>query len=94
MRKHLGSCINHSHVVDSRPREGDGTVWRRRRCLKCYRRFTTFEIEGEELERLRRLDIFERKLVAFADELQSADAVSTKFITPEVPANLQKPTRQ
>lgn len=88
MRKHLGSCINNSQVVDSRPREDDGTVYRRRKCLKYSRRFTTFEIEADEFERLRRLDVFERKLVAFADELQAADAISTTTIMPEVPTSI------
>jgi transcriptional repressor NrdR len=30
-------------VVDSRPAEGGGTIRRRRQCLSCGRRYTTFE---------------------------------------------------
>ena len=33
-----------SKVTDSRP--GKGTVWRRRECLSCGRRFTTTELVG------------------------------------------------
>lgn len=42
------SC-NHfdSKVVDSRPSEDASTIRRRRECLKCGRRFTTYERLGE-----------------------------------------------
>ncbi len=36
-----------SKVVDSRPSEDDSTIRRRRECLKCGRRFTTYERLGE-----------------------------------------------
>jgi transcriptional repressor NrdR len=37
-------CGNeHDKVVDSRSAEGGGAIRRRRQCLKCGRRFTTFE---------------------------------------------------
>ena len=33
-----------SRVVDSRPTEGNSSIRRRRECLQCQKRFTTFEI--------------------------------------------------
>ena len=36
-----------SKVVDSRPSEDGSTIRRRRECLKCGRRFTTYERLGE-----------------------------------------------
>lgn len=33
-----------SKVVDSRPTEDDGSIRRRRECLACQKRFTTYEI--------------------------------------------------
>ena len=42
------SCGNpESKVVDSRPAEEDAAIRRRRECLKCGRRFTTYERLGE-----------------------------------------------
>lgn len=35
--------FNDSKVVDSRPSEDSGTIRRRRECLSCGKRFTTFE---------------------------------------------------
>ncbi len=32
-----------SRVVDSRPVRGGRAIWRRRECLRCQRRFTTYE---------------------------------------------------
>lgn len=36
-----------SKVVDSRPSDDGGTIRRRRECLKCGRRFTTYERLGD-----------------------------------------------
>jgi len=33
-----------SRVVDSRPTEGNNSIRRRRECLECKRRFTTYEV--------------------------------------------------
>lgn len=33
-----------SKVVDSRPAEDGGSIRRRRECLECHKRFTTFEV--------------------------------------------------
>lgn len=39
-----GACAHTaSQVYDSR-KQGDGSVWRRRRCLGCQERYTTFEV--------------------------------------------------
>ncbi|MBR2461068.1 MAG: transcriptional repressor NrdR [Clostridia bacterium] len=39
-------CIDNSKVVDSRPTE-DYSIRRRRECLECHKRFTTYEIIDE-----------------------------------------------
>ena len=36
-------CYSESKVVDSRPSEDDTTIRRRRECLECGHRFTTYE---------------------------------------------------
>ena len=33
-----------SKVLDSRPAEGGGSIRRRRECLSCQKRFTTYEV--------------------------------------------------
>ena len=33
-----------SKVIDSRPVEGNDSIRRRRECLSCHRRFTTYEL--------------------------------------------------
>ncbi|MEG2003986.1 MAG: transcriptional regulator NrdR, partial [Clostridia bacterium] len=39
------SCLHsESKVVDSRPSADNSTIRRRRECLKCGKRFTTYEI--------------------------------------------------
>jgi transcriptional repressor NrdR len=35
--------VDEDHVVDSRPSQGGAVVRRRRECLRCGKRFTTFE---------------------------------------------------
>lgn len=81
MRRHLGTCLEHSRVIDSRFRPQSGHVYRWRKCLKCARRFATNEVEIDELERLRRIESLQQKLheVAlaaseiFADSTDSTD---------------------
>ena len=36
-------CFNESKVIDSRPAEENNSIRRRRECLSCARRFTTYE---------------------------------------------------
>ena len=36
--------FNDSKVIDSRPVEGNDSIRRRRECLSCHRRFTTYEL--------------------------------------------------
>lgn len=44
------ACSASTHVLDSRP--SDGAVRRRRECLVCRERFTTWErVEADDLER-------------------------------------------
>lgn len=84
MIKHIAHCIHTSEVVDSRCQNSD-LVWRRRRCKKCHRRFTTYEIDQERYEQLLQLENFVRKLAAFKDQAAKiADAISTTTIKPEV----------
>lgn len=46
-------CGGESRVVDSRPTEDGNAVRRRRECLHCSRRFTTYEIVETEGESVR-----------------------------------------
>jgi transcriptional repressor NrdR len=51
MREHLVRCPfckeDHDKVVDSRSSDAGRTIRRRRKCLACQRRFTTYEKVGE-----------------------------------------------
>lgn len=48
-------------AVDSRPTTGNA-IRRRRRCVKCGHRFSTYEIAGSELEELENLKEMSEKL--------------------------------
>jgi len=45
-------CGNETEVFDSRLR-GDGSVWRRRKCASCGKRFTTFEVSEYDFKKMR-----------------------------------------
>ena len=42
-------------VIDSRPEKYDKRIYRRRRCLSCGQRITTFEITSEYYYELKRM---------------------------------------
>lgn len=42
-------CGGHTKVIDSRPYAE--SVYRRRECLECFHRFTTYEREGSVIKR-------------------------------------------
>ncbi|HEV7700909.1 MAG TPA: hypothetical protein VGO43_11815 [Pyrinomonadaceae bacterium] len=44
-------CGGETAVINSRP-QGEGRIWRRRRCVECRDTYTTFEITKKELDRL------------------------------------------
>jgi transcriptional regulator NrdR family protein len=45
-------CGNKGLVIDTSPAENN-TIYRRRKCPNCGRRWTTYEIDAEELRTLR-----------------------------------------
>lgn len=47
-------CSADSKVFNSRPIEG--AVWRRRECLKCRHRWTTYEITERRIKRVERVE--------------------------------------
>lgn len=47
-------CGSDSKVWNSRQR--DGNVWRRRECLKCRHRWTTYEITERAFKRVERVE--------------------------------------
>ena len=50
------SCSGPTHVIDSRG-DGDGVRYRRRRCSRCSRRFSTYEISAVEYARVQAMRV-------------------------------------
>lgn len=48
-------CNGESRVFNSR--DVNGARWRRRRCVQCGHRYSTYEIHAKEYERLKRIDV-------------------------------------
>lgn len=48
-------CNSQSKVFNSR--DVNQARWRRRRCMKCGHRYSTYEIHAEEYERLQQVDV-------------------------------------
>ncbi|MEA3501808.1 MAG: transcriptional regulator NrdR, partial [Actinomycetota bacterium] len=65
-----------TRVIDSRPAEGGGAIRRRRECLVCGERFTTFErpvISASVVKRDGRREVFDREKVRRGLESALAD---------------------
>jgi hypothetical protein len=68
-------CGGRTQVFDSREK-ANCQVSRRRRCMKCGRRFTTAEIPAEELEKVRLVPTVLKEIAGLAARLQSMAADS------------------
>ncbi len=85
-----------TRVIDSRPAEGGGAIRRRRECLVCGERFTTFErpaIGATVVKRSGRREAFDRKKVRRGLESALADRPVPEGIINEIVARIEASAR-
>ncbi len=86
-------------VIDSRPVDGEASVRRRRECLDCHRRFTTFEtVESSQIIVIKKSgqkEVFDRqKLLGGVLKATQKRPVDAAALVAEIEAELQNAAKR
>jgi len=61
-------CGGETKIVNSRRKEGN--IWRRRECLECGERFTTWETNDNFHKQVKQMDYMREKMLNIAHHIQ------------------------